>query len=195
MRTIVLLSLYFFTSFCIAGQSTLPYWETMNKKEQDSYLQNAKVNELVLDYYNGKFIPSDDERTVELLKVLTQKNEDLLPLYFYVFNRICSKSDGALAELTGTYCIKMTVAYPEYVIGYFSLERLQERKEDRMLDLYSLFTGEELYFSEDGLSDIGYTYSSFRKMLYSQTSAFSEEDKKSLHIFLSKIKDSMQNMD
>lgn len=194
MKTILFLALYVFTSFGIAGQSTLPYWESMNKKEQKAYLQNAKVNKLVLAYYNGKFIPSDDEKTEELLKILTQKNKDLLPLYFYVFNRICAESDGALAELMGTYCIKMIVAYPEYVIGYFSLERIQKRKQD-LLDLYSMQIGFELYCSDDNPSDIGHTYSSFSQILNSRSSAFSEEDKNSLNIFLSKIKDSMENMD
>ncbi|MDP4197265.1 MAG: hypothetical protein Q8940_19605 [Bacteroidota bacterium] len=167
----------------------------MNKKEQDSYLLSTKTNKLAIDYYKKRFKISDDTRTIELLNILTTKNEEMLPFYFFIFNDICSKSDGAFSELMGPYCIKMALAYPEYVVGFFSLERLKKRRENKMLDYYSLSIGEELYFSEQGLSDIGYTYSSFSKILNDKNSAFNEEDKKSLNIFLNKIKDSMKNMD
>ena len=75
--------------------------------------------EIVKNYYEEKFQVSDDERTENLLKILTIKNDHFFPFYFFIFNEIVRKSDGALAEMIGSYCFEMIYNYPNEVFTCF----------------------------------------------------------------------------
>lgn len=117
----------------------------MSQTEQEHFLNNSNVNKLALDYYNGNFKVTDDEQTFRLLDTLTHKNE-YFPLYYFLFNKICAVSDGALSEIMGHYCLKMVLNEPSYVINHFAFERKNFGKSPYLYHLYASFIGEEFYF-------------------------------------------------
>lgn len=97
------------------------YWEDLSQNQQEEILKSNKVYCDALLFYQGKIKVGDDKRTMDLLKILvsTSSTDILAPFYFYLFNQVCIKADGALSEALGSYCQKRILNSPVYVINYF----------------------------------------------------------------------------
>ena len=139
------------------------YWEEFTAEKRERILE--QVNPLVSDYHGGRFAASDDERTENLLNLLTaqQRNKGLKALYFSLFNRILMSSDGALAEMLGPYTIKMVCGDPEYVLTYFRGNKALEEK-------YIHSIGAEIYLSQGLSIHEGSTWVTLKRRILGKTS-------------------------
>jgi uncharacterized protein YxeA len=136
------------------------YWEQMSDVAKQETITLMGTNRNVVSYYEGNFRLSDDEKTFRLLDELTEKpeNENVKALYFYLFNKICSDSDGATSEGLGKFCQEIILNDPVYVLSYLG-------RQDTYLKLYARFLGYEFYFKEDGVSDLEYNFGDFKKLV------------------------------
>lgn len=153
----------FFISCNLTISGQLNYWENLSLDEQHEIICSGKVSKNILDLYNAKFIPSDNEETIALLKTLSNlsANTKLKSLYFYLFNQICKYSDGGLSELLGKYCMEVILSDPKYVLLYMNENPL-------LLKKYIDFLGSEFYYKEGENSDIKYNFDDFRQIISEQ---------------------------
>lgn len=110
----------------------LKYWEDYSKEEQEIIQKGLSDTTGVAFFLTRPWPPSDDERTIRLMDILTKESSQPgeIALFFYVFNKICLLADGALAEVIGGYCCRMILVNPDFTLYYlFSVENapLMER--------------------------------------------------------------------
>ncbi len=101
------------------------YWEDYSRWEQKQIANSLDKTNPVSHYLSNPWLPEDDENTYHLLDVLTSgagSNRGLEALYFHIFNIICLRADGALAEGMGEYCYKVFFSNPDYVFHYVLLQ-------------------------------------------------------------------------
>jgi hypothetical protein len=151
------------------------------------YLQDPNTDPLVISFCRGKFNLSDNANTLKLLDRLTQKNDKYFPFYFYVFNKICENSGGALGELMGEYCFRFCVNYPKEILKHFESSKLD-------LYLYSKNLGAEFYFKSEGTSNLKMNFAEFKKYLYGELDSNNNELSNIATIFFTKIDSTMGTM-
>jgi hypothetical protein len=136
------------------------YWEQLSDDAKKEIIESDEIDAVAVDYYEKGFKFTDDEKLFTLLDVLTSKpgNRNINALYFYLLNDICAKSDGAVSEVMGCYCLKMMVNAPLFVLNYFT-------HHETAMSMYASYIGHELYFKEEGVSGIEYDFDSFKKLL------------------------------
>ena len=176
------------------GQNGFKYWELMSQNEKEQFLNNSDLDKLILDYYNGNFKVTDDEQTIRLLDTLTHKN-DYFQLYYFLFNNICTTSDGALSEIMGTYCLKMILNQPIFVINHFTFERNNFGKSQYLYQLYASFIGEEFYFYNKKMSELDYGFPEFKEMLLKELKDTNSDNSETLELFFIEIIDSINKME
>jgi hypothetical protein len=165
------------------------YWEDLNSSEKENILKSFEFEKNAVDYYNCRFTPSDNNETMSLLETITSipAQEDVAKFYFYIFNQICLKADGALSEIIGKYCQKVIINKPLYVINYF-------KRKQNTLETYASLIGYELYFKEEGTSDIEYNFKDFKKFIEERATP-KEEYSLILTEFFKRIEIAMRNTD
>lgn len=165
------------------------YWEQITDSLQKQILASNDISDDALKYYDGKLKISDNDRSFALLDSLSNKhiNNNINALYFHLFNKICSNSDGAFAEALGKYCQKVIINDPVYVINYFS-------SHNSLMKTYARLLGAELYFKEEGTSQIKYNYKDFKKILYDKIGE-DKNLKNTLENFYNEIDKVMKSMD
>lgn len=119
----------------------------LDGKSIDFYLDHPATKEIVKEFYRGDFFPSDNDKTFELLKVLFEEQKEIHPFYFHCMNSIIRYSDGALSEALGGPAQKMIYNYPDYAFSYFE-------DHDEIFDEYIGLIGYEMYFQKNGTSSI-----------------------------------------
>lgn len=170
------------------NQSSFIYWEDMTKTEQDNILHSPTIYKNAVKYYLGAFKATDNKATEELLNKITSNdipNREAI-FYFYVFNQICLKSDGALSEILGGYCMTLMLMNPKFTLLYFKKNSKVEKK-------YAELMGYELFFKEEGTSDIEYNYKDFKKAIETKIKN-DQKYKEILSIFYKDIEVVMKNM-
>lgn len=165
------------------------YWEDLSSREKDNVLNTFKIEKDAIDYYYGKFTLADKDGTMRLLESITSNNEqkEITNFYFYIFNQICLKADGAISEIIGKYCQKVIVNNPLYAFNYF-------KKNKKILEIYANLIGYELYFKEEGTSDIEYDFKDFKKLIEGKLIP-KEQYSEILAEFFERIEISMKNTD
>ena len=133
------------------------YWENLSGSEQKILLKSEKNDSTALEYYGNAFRASDDDKTFHLLEVLTTGNEEILPFYFYLFNKIHNHANGALAEVMGDYSMLMIINNPVYVFSYFN----EGKDGDNALDQYAGSIGIEFAME----SNYPFDYQGYRAKL------------------------------
>ncbi|MDP4240689.1 MAG: hypothetical protein Q8904_14595 [Bacteroidota bacterium] len=195
MKNIILITflLILCTVNCKAGSqqkdsNKSAYWEDLTKIEQESILHSPQIDKNAIKYYHGSFKATDNQSTESLLnKIISEKNPTKETVfYFHILNQICLKSDGALSEILGKYCMKFLLRNPVLVLRYFQ----QNKKVEK---IYGEFIGSELYFKEEGTSDIEYNYKDFKRIVEAKTNG-NKEFKKTLVEFYGIIESAMKNM-
>jgi hypothetical protein len=151
------------------------------------YLNDPKIDSTVLSYCRGTFKTSDNDKTIEFLKLISKKSDRYFPIYFQVFNNICENSDGAESELLGDYCFKFVINYPNEVLKHFATNNYD-------LYLYSMFLGAEFYFKSEGTSDLMMDFSMFKKYLSEKMNPNDTVIKNISSIFYAKIDSFMMVM-
>lgn len=198
MRTNRTLQLFIFITFivlnCVNCQGVIkqieqeyPYWENLSKIQKDKILNSNNTNKLVVKLYNGDLILQDDDMSKQLLDTLTNLTGEKAALYLYLFNHICTSSDGAISEMLGSYCQKALLNSPIYVFTYLS-------KNENLLKKYAEYLGYELYFKEEGTSNIEYNYKDF-KLKFSEELKGEEKLNATLIMFFNEIEKTMKEMD
>jgi len=164
------------------------YWEDLVKTEQESILHSSQIDKNAIKYYQGSFRTTDNQSTENLLnKIISDKNQAKEKVfYFYILNKICLNSDGALSEILGDYCMKFLLRNPALVLRYFQRNKKVEK-------MYGEFIGYELYFKEKGTSDIEYNYTDFKRIVDAKIKS-NKEYEKTLAEFYSIIESAMKNM-
>ena len=169
------------------AEQKYPYWENLSEVQKDKILSSNKIGQSVIKLYNGTLSLQDNDESKQLLDTLTNLNGENTPLYFYLFNHICSSPDGAIAELMGEYCQKILLNAPVYVFTYLS-------KDEILLKKYAEYLGYELYFKEEGTSGIKYNYKDFKGAI---TKKLKNTDNlhETLILFYSEIENTLKEMD
>ncbi len=124
---VFIISIFLFVS----NDGQFKFWEDLSCKQKTEIYEVCK-SESIKKFYDGDFVLSDDETTDELLNELIASNDTILPLSFYVFNKICTQSDGALSEMVGRYCLLFITKHPVYVFLY-----LNRCDNDKLQHLYA----------------------------------------------------------
>lgn len=165
------------------------YWEQINDSIKKETIMLRELNVDVVNYYKGYFRFTDNEKSFQLLDTLTSgpKQTNIKALYFYLFNKICVKADGAVAEVLGNYCQKIIINDPIYVLNYFS-------SHNSTMKTYTQLLGYELYFKGKGTSDIEYNFNDFKKLVKDKIGS-DVNLQKTFNDFNGEIEEIMQNMD
>lgn len=164
------------------------YWEDLNEDQKAEILKSEVINISAIDFYYGKIKVEDNNITINLLDTITSfhNSKAISSFYFFLFNKICNTADGALSEILGSYCQRVILNSPSYVINYFKRNNMIMRK-------YAELLGYELYFMEDGTSEIEYGYSDFKKIL-SDKLEYNKDYNNILKLFYKEIESSMNSM-
>ena len=94
------------------------------------YLENKQCNQTAKDFYFGKYRPTDDPKTAELLSLVTTDNNDLRPFYRWILNKTIIIQDGALAEYTGVPARKYAEKFPKESFEYMDYDKSGEKYLD-----------------------------------------------------------------
>ena len=94
------------------------------------YLDNKLCNLIAKDFYYGKYRPTDDPKTAELLSLITTDNNDLRPFYRWILNKTILIQDGALAEYTGVPARKYAEKFPKEFFEYMDYDKSGEKYLD-----------------------------------------------------------------
>lgn len=178
--------------FCISSNGQTKYWEDLSCSQKSDILRNCKSVRMKT-FYEGNFVPTDDDKTLQLLNELVSSNDTVMPLSFYLFNKICAKSDGALSEIVGDYCAKFLADHPQYILTYFTKERLLNINQN-IIETYAMFVGIELYMQRKGISKFKYNYQSFKELLLSATKD-NKENEETFKFFWQLVDKTIQNAD
>ena len=137
------------------------YWEDLKEEQKNAVLSTRRLLPDAVEYYQGRFALSDDERTFKLLDSMAMgmnRGRDLRSLYFYLLNRVCRESDGALAEVLAPYIAQTILADPPYVLTYLKRDRA-------ILHTYGRHLGWEFAFKAQRLSDLPWTLADFKQAI------------------------------
>ncbi|MBP6024924.1 hypothetical protein [Ferruginibacter sp.] len=108
------------------------------KNNQDSiigrsvnfYTQNKNCSQIAKNYYAGKFNPSDNDSTTELLNLSLTSDTLLRPFYFWCLDNVIREADGALMEYVGIPARKYIEKYPTEFFKYISSKQFFENKNN-----------------------------------------------------------------
>lgn len=145
---------------CFSSVNTFKYWESIPKEKQINLLQSGKISKDAYSLYKGDLIIKDNGQSNTLLDSLSllPADTEMKALYFYLFNQVCQKSDGASNEILGKYCQKIILSDIEYVLYYL-------KNNQDLLKQYIQLLGTEFYFKEDGASEMQYNFDDFKEII------------------------------
>lgn len=147
-------------SFSLLLVNPFLYWEDLSKQEQDKITHYEMSNEYIYDFLKDRLKIEDSNQTKALLNILSDLPPDKTKkaFYFYLYNQICQKADGATSEILGLHCQNIILKDTEYVLFYL-------KTHTALLKVYAQFLGTEFFFKEDGASELKYTFKDFKSIL------------------------------
>ena len=185
------------TAVCSYSQNEpIKYWDDLSSSQKTEMLEKCNST-LIKDFYEGKFRATDDDKTWNLLNELVAASDSCFSLSFYLLNQICYRSDGALSEMVGEFCVEFLAKFPKEVLAFFPKERevlpffLWNREP--LWKRYALFVGVELYFKSYGTSDLKYDYESLKNILFSSVKD-NKESEETLKSFWQAIDEAIKMM-
>jgi hypothetical protein len=104
--------------------------DSINSKPINFYLQNKNCSPLAKNFYNGKFIPSDNDSTTMLLNLSITSDTILRPFYFWCLNSVIDQADGALMEYVGVPARRYIEKYPKEYFTYMSTKQFRKSKNN-----------------------------------------------------------------
>lgn len=190
MKFLILIVFSFFTCVAHSQKSDYTdkirylYWEDMTNSAKDSVLSLLSTNNNVLRYYQENLPLSDNPKSFDLLDSVENWYNKSKEFYFYVFNTVCEKSDGAFSEILGIHCMNIVLNDPIYVLNYFKVNKNIER-------LYAQLMGCEFYFKEGGTSIAKYNYAEFKSMIEAKIGDDYESIKREFYSLIEKVMSDM----
>lgn len=109
------------------------------------YIENKDCDPTAIDFYYGKYRPTDEPKTAELLALVETKNNELRPLYRWILYKTIQIQDGALGEYTGVPARKYAEKYPKEFFEYMDIDSTGQK--------YSLWYNSILYSGFYDLDD------------------------------------------
>ena len=124
--------------------SASQYWEDMTEELKMAVLHSPDVAQIVRDYVSSPWEISDDDKSFSFMDALSSgsPNRQVQALYFYQFNQILAKADGAVAEVMPEYVNTWIEKDPQFVFEY-----LQSREEWRKR--YVFYLAANFYYNVD----------------------------------------------
>ena len=124
--------------------SASQYWEDMTEELKKAVLHSPDVAQIVRDYVSSPWEISDDDKSFSFMDALSSgsPNRQVQALYFYQFNQILAKADGAVAEVMPEYVNTWIEKNPQFVFEY-----LQSREEWRKR--YVFYLAANFYYNVD----------------------------------------------
>lgn len=101
------------------------------------YFENKECDQTAKDFYYGKYRPTDEPRTAELLSLITTDNDDLRPFYRWILDKTIVIQDGALGEYTGVPARRYAEKFPNEFFEYMDANPSGEK--------YAFWTNSILY--------------------------------------------------
>jgi hypothetical protein len=94
------------------------------------YIENKKCSQTAIEFYYGKYRPTDEEKTKKLLSLVTTENSELRPFYRWILNKTIVIQDGALAEYTGEPARQYAEKFPNEFFEYMNFDKSGEKYSD-----------------------------------------------------------------
>ena len=94
------------------------------------YVDNPNCDKTAIEFYFGKFRPSDNDETMRLLQLVVSDDTNLRPFYRWVLNKTILIQDGALGELTGVPARKYAEKFPNEFFEYMDFDTSGEKYSD-----------------------------------------------------------------
>lgn len=109
------------------GLTHKPDIDSVWGKPVSFYINNEKCDSVAKEFYFGRFRPTDDSTTEQLLKLATTDDTDLRPYYRWCLQKTIQVSDGALAELVGVPARMYAETFPKEFFEYMDADSSGER--------------------------------------------------------------------
>ncbi len=109
------------------GLTHQPEVDSIAGKPVKFYIENPKCDPLAIAFYYGKYRPTDESKTGQLLALAITDNESLRPFYRWILDATIIVSDGALAEYPGIPARKYAEKFPEELFAFLDADTTQTR--------------------------------------------------------------------
>lgn len=110
------------------------------------YISNPKCSPIAIDFYQGRFRPTDNNTTAALLSLVTTDDNQLRPFYRWCLNKTIQIQDGALAEYTGVPARQYAEKFPKEFFEYMDYDTTGNKYADWVNSiLYSGFYDKDDY--------------------------------------------------
>ncbi len=140
----------------------------IDAQSQSNNVDSVRIHaKRILD---GEITPIDDNLTISCLDSLLSTNPSTREYYSVVFSVIISKSDGALSEIIGQYCINYLDMFPKEFITHYQVQSANNK------ELYANVIAFEFYAEA---ADFNQAYLSLKKFICAIKSR-EEMDKKDI---------------
>ncbi|MBF6639869.1 hypothetical protein IVB69_00105 [Flavobacterium sp. J49] len=104
--------------------------DTIWKKPVRYYIENKNCSKVAIDFYFGKYRPTDEDKTEKLLGLVITENSELRPFYRWILNKTILIQDGALAEYTGIPARQYAEKFPSEFFEYMDFDKTNEKYTD-----------------------------------------------------------------
>lgn len=112
------------------GLSNDPDKDSIWKQPVSYYITNKNCSPVAVDFYYGRFRPSDNDSTEALLKLAVTEDSTLRLFYRWCLNKTIQIQDGALAEYTGVPARQYAENFPEEFFIYMDSDTTGTKYEE-----------------------------------------------------------------
>lgn len=123
------------------GQNNDP--DSLRNPFSEHYLTDLNLREVARLIVDDSVQPTDNIVTFSILDSVVQGNEETRDYFADAFDVIITKSDGALSEVIGQYCISSIYNHPNELLIWLSTGRFESSPESiAQYIVYELIMGE-----------------------------------------------------
>jgi hypothetical protein len=122
--------------------------DTLRSRGHYYYLADIKLRTIGQLILSDSIAPSDNYITFSCMDSITSRNKQTRDYFFPVFIKIVEKSDGALAEVVGSYILNYTKSYPKELADRFECCSTSKQCCDELRNL-SFYVGQEIMLSDE----------------------------------------------
>ncbi|MEM7367646.1 MAG: hypothetical protein AAF587_03525 [Bacteroidota bacterium] len=161
-----------------------PQPQSIHGQPVSVFLDNPEVAEDAIAFFKGEWRAGQDDRTVSLLKIITDSPEALRPFYFYLMDRIVQESNGSLSEELGIRLMGFVRDHPAIFAQHFAGQSL----DGAPLIAHASLIGYELVLQQYPME----SYDQLGEHIQANCASCAPEEMELLNDFLSKVKEVIQ---
>lgn len=124
---ILLIWSFLFGGFCIRAQTTEK--DSLRNPYSPYYLTDFKLREVAQLIVQDSIHPTDNNVTLSIMDSIVSGNLESRNYFSNAFDVIIIKSDGALSEVIGQYCINSIYNNPNELINWLYIGKLESTPE------------------------------------------------------------------